>query len=212
MLKLGRCLGYNSHGLLMLDIAPCFLKGLDLVCSNGPSCLKISIKCTGSRASSCLYHSSCAKLTHHIHYALFWVSDIWKVLRICLDLQCNWSISGFLYLVLWLALTKHYVFYHLGSISTVRSYFRVFQFNDDRIWFCSRVISSLSWGFILPAQTPRISVLHNYCLLLYWHLQQVSRLGPKGGDPRHSSSSPGMGSYFSVADWKENVAFIMLRI
>jgi hypothetical protein len=32
----------------MMDIAPCFLKVLDPVCSNGPSCLKISIETTGS--------------------------------------------------------------------------------------------------------------------------------------------------------------------
>ena len=79
---------YYSHGLLSLDVARCFLRGLDLVSSNGPSCLKISIKLTGSRTSRCLYHSNCAKLMHHVHYALFWhMKSITDLLRFAVPLM-----------------------------------------------------------------------------------------------------------------------------
>ena len=59
-----------------------------IVSSNGPSCLKISIKLTGFRTSRCLYHSNCAKLMHHVHYALFWhMKSITDLLRFAVPLM-----------------------------------------------------------------------------------------------------------------------------
>ena len=113
-------------------IAPCFLKGLDLVCSNGPSCFKISIEISGSRTSWCLHHSSCAKLTHQ---------------TLCIILTYEKYYWCFMFSTIWDQ-------YQQSDPTFVYS-----KLNNYRIWFCSCVILSLSWGFILPAQTPCISML-----------------------------------------------------
>jgi hypothetical protein len=195
---------YHSHGLLSLSVARCFIKGLDLVSSNGPSCLKISVKLTGSRTSRCLYHSNCAKLMHHIHYALFWhMKSITDLLRFAVPLM------HYVLLVLTVDTSPNIMFSPIWD-----------QYQQSILLLSLQILTTTESGCVHLCLQVSIDVLffqppNSYiCATVYWYLQQVSALDPKGGNLLHTEQSRllQVWSHFSVAHWKENGAFIMLNI